>query len=252
MLSQFLTAQLFAFLLIFCRLGSAIMLLPGFGEAYVAPRIRLFLALLFSVLMVPVLQTFPIPATVGGLMQLIFAEILVGIFFGALARMMIAGIHMAGSIIAYQSSLSSALTNDITAFQGQDTSLGNLLSMTSVVLIFVTDMHHYMLKGLAESYTLFLPGQFPMVEDFANHATHMMSATFQTAMQMAAPSIVVGMMLYLGAGIISRLMPNMQVFFIMMAPQLLLSFFILMVTISAIMLWYMEFFRETLASFLSP
>lgn len=252
MLSQFVTAQLFAFLLVFCRLGSALMLLPGFGEAYVTPRARLMLALIFSVLLVPVMQAVPIPNTTFGVLNIMLAEILVGIFLGALARMMIAGVHMAGSIIAYQSSLASALTNDITTFQGQDTSLGNLLGMTAIVMLFATDMHHYMLKGLADSYTLFLPGQFPLVGDFANHATRMMSATFQTAMQMAAPSIVVGTMTYLGAGIIARLMPNIQIFFIMLPVQLLVSSCVLLITISAIMLWYMDFFRETLFSFLAP
>lgn len=252
MLTQFVTAQLFAFLLVFCRLGSALMLMPGFGEAYVLPRARLLLALLFSILMVPVMKDFHAPDSVPGLVHVLLAEILTGLFLGAMCRMLIGAVHIAGSTIAYQSSLSSSLTNDITAFQGQDTSLGNLMSMTAVVLLFATDMHHYMLKGLADSYTLFLPGQFPMVEDFANQATHTMSSIFSTAIQMSAPSIVVGMMLYLGAGIISRLMPNMQIFFIMMAPQLLLSFFIMMVTFSSIMLFYMDYFKETLTRFLAP
>ena len=56
----------------------------------------------------------------------------------------------------------------------------------------------------------------------------------------------------LGAGILSRLMPNFQIFFIMIAPQLLVSFCILMATISGMMLWYMDTFHETLNSFLKP
>jgi len=253
LLSQFLITQLFFFLLVFCRLGSAIMLLPGFGEMYVAPRVRLLLAVLFSMLLAPALHALPpMPYTVFGLFQLLLGEIMIGLFIGGLARMLIAGMHIAGSIIAFQSSLSSALTLDIAGFSGQDTSLGNLLSMSAVVLLFVTDLHHVMLMGLADSYSLFVPGNFPMVEDFANHATHIMSSTFQMAMKIAAPSIVVGMMLYLGAGILARLMPNMQIFFIMMAPQLLISFCVLMMVFSAIMLWYLEYFKDTMASFLAP
>jgi flagellar biosynthesis protein FliR len=252
MLSQFLTAELFAFLLVFCRLGSALMLLPGFGELYVASRVRLMLALFFSMVLAPALTLPSAPGSVATLIALLFSEILIGLFIGGIARMLISTMHITGSIIAYQSSLSSALTTDIAGFSSQDTSLGNMLSMTAVVLLFVTDLHHVLLKGLSESYTLFLPGQFPLVEDLANHATRTMSSVFQMAMHLAAPSIVVGMMLYLGAGILARLMPNMQIFFIMMAPQLLISFFILMVTISSIMLWYMDFLRESVLKFLIP
>jgi flagellar biosynthetic protein FliR len=252
-LSQFLTTEIFSFLLIFCRVGSAIMLMPGFGESYVTVRARLFLALTFSLILVPALGHMPAsPASVGGTFILIFGEILIGLMIGGMARMLISGVHTAGSIIAYQSSLASALTANIAGFSGQDTSLGNLLSMSTIVLIFVTDLHHIMLRGLMDSYNLFAPGQIPLMGDIAKHATDTMSNTFRIAMQMSAPHLVVGMMLYLAAGILARLMPNLQIFFIMMAPQLLISFCILMISFSAIMLWYLDYIKEALSSFLAP
>jgi flagellar biosynthetic protein FliR len=253
MLSQFLVSEMFAFILVFCRTGSAIMLLPGFGEQYVPPRIRLMLALTFSILLVPVIQAIPpMPTTGIGLIRLVIAEAMVGLFLGALGRILIAAVHVGGIVIAYQSSLSSAITNGINQYQGQDTSVGNMLGVTAVVLIFATNLHHLMLRGLADSYTLFLPGEFPPVHDFANLATNTVSRVFAMGIQIAAPNIVIGMMLYVGAGILSRLMPNMQIFFILMPPQLLLSFFIIMITISSIMLWYLDFFEQSLASFLTP
>lgn len=253
MLSQFLTSEIFAFLLIFCRLGSALMLLPGFGEVYIAPRIRLLLALMFSLALLPVINNLPpLPDTVSGLFGIMIAEIAVGLFFGAITRMLIATVHMAGMIISYQSSLISALVPDIAQGQSQVTSLGNFLSMTSVVLLFTTDLHHLMLKSLADSYTLFIPGQFPLIEDFSTHAIETMNGAFRMAIQMAAPYIVVGLILFLAMGIIARLMPNIQIFFIMIAPQLLLSFFIIMVTFSTVLMWYMDYFKDSLIGFLAP
>ncbi len=253
MLSQFITSELFAFLLVFCRVGSAVMLLPGFSESYVPTRIRLLIAVLLSLLIAPVLHKMPVvPSDVPSLFIIIIGEIMTGLFLGGLSRMLISSIHIAGFVIAYQSGLSASITVGLGQLQGQDTALGNLLSFTTVVLLFATNMHHVMLRGLADSYSLFLPGQFPVVQDFANHATHMMSGAFTTAMQLAAPSIVVGTVMNLGAGILSRLMPNFQIFFIMIAPQLLVSFCILMATISGMMLWYMDTFHETLNTFLKP
>ncbi len=254
MLNQFIISQLFAFLLVFCRVGSAIMILPGFGEAYVPARMRLFLALMLSLVLTPVLiKTLPeSPANTFGLLSLLGAEILAGLFLGGISRFIIAAIHMAGMIIAYQSSLASALTQDVTQAQAQGTSLGNLLGITSLVLLFSLNLHHVMLRGIADSYTLFLPGHIPDLGVFADHAAQSVNSAFRMAMQMAAPHVIVGLIIYLVSGIISKLMPNIQIFFIIMAPQLIISFFILMASISAIMLWYMEYFKTTLGGFLSP
>lgn len=253
MLSNILITQLFAFMLVFCRLGSAIMLLPGFGESYVPARVRLLLAAMFSVLLAPVIHNLPpMPSNVINLFNIMFAEIMVGLFLGGLSRMLIAVVNIAGMIIAYQSSLASAVTQDLTLSQAQGTSLGNLLGMSALVLLFATDLHHLMLRGLADSYGLFPPGQFPLVDDFANHAIHTMSNAFQMAMKIAAPHIVIGLIIYLAAGIIARLMPNIQIFFLLMAPQILISFFILMICSGALMLWYMDYIKDSLGVFLSP
>lgn len=252
MLENILISQLFAFLLVFCRTGSAIMLLPGFGETYVPARVRLLFAAMFALVLAPAIPTIPpVPNNIFTLFSILSAEILVGLFLGGLSRMLIGAIHMAGMVISYQSSLSSAVTQDL-ASHAQGTTLGNLLGVTALVLIFVTNLHHLMLRGLADSYSLFSAGQFPPVEDFANHAVQTMSSSFQMAMQLAAPHLVVGLLIYLGAGIISRLMPNIQIFFMLAAPQLLISFFILMVCSSAIMLWYMDYIKVSLAGFLVP
>ena len=251
MLEHILISQLFAFLLVFCRMGTAIMLLPGFGEAYVPARIRLLLAAIISILLAPVINTLPtIPNNVLDLFNLILPEIMIGLFLGGLSRILIEAIHIAGMIIAYQSSLASALTQDLSHAQTQGTSMGNLLGVGGLVMMFASDLHHFMLKGLADSYTLFAAGQFPQVEDFANHATQTMNSSFRIAMQLSAPHLVIGLLIFLGAGIISRLMPNIQIFSLMVAPQLLISFFILMISSSAIMLWYIEYIKNSLKLFL--
>ncbi|MDX1975848.1 MAG: flagellar biosynthetic protein FliR [Rickettsiales bacterium] len=252
MLSQFLATELYSFLLIFCRVGTAFMLLPGFGEAYVLSRARMFIALMFSLLLVPILHNVPpMPRETFTLMTLIIAEILTGAFIGGMARMLITAMHLAGGIIAYQSSLSSALTTDLLQGGGQDTSLSNLLSVSAVLMIFALNLHHLMLQSLVDSYNIFLPGHFPIVQDIANLATTTITGAFRMSMQLAAPHIVVGLMIYLSAGIIARLMPNIQIFFIILPLQLMLSFLILMVVISSILLWYSEYFKQALSVLLT-
>lgn len=253
MLEKIAVEQIFAFFMIFARLGTAFMFVPGVGEAYVAVRVRLGFALATAFMLTPVLQhTLPLPpASPLALFLLLLAESMVGLFMGLLCRILIATTHIAGMIIAYQSGLSSAIVNDFNN-TGQGTAVGNFLGLAVLILFFATDLHHLLFKGLVDSYSLFLPGQFPPVDDFSNMAARLTGKIFMMAIQISSPLIVIGLVVYIAAGILARLMPLMPVFFVITAPQLLISFFILMITFSAIMLWYMNVFQETLMGFLAP
>ncbi|MDX2073563.1 MAG: flagellar biosynthetic protein FliR [Alphaproteobacteria bacterium] len=249
-LNDFLVSEIFTFLLIFCRVGTALMILPGFGEAFVSARVRLLLALMFSLVLTPALPDFPAPPShVFTLMTIMMAEILTGIFFGMLGRLMLAAISTAGMIIAYQAGLASALVQDVTIAGGQASSLGNLLGITAMALLFATNMHHLMLQALMDSYQIFPVGQFPNVEDFTWQAAKIVNSSFLISLQIAAPHIVIGLVVYLAGGITGRLMPSLQVFFILLPPQLILSFFVLMVAWSSIMMWYMDYFRDGISQF---
>lgn len=253
MLEQFLVTELFAFLLVFTRLGAAIMLLPGIGEAYVSPRVRLILALMIGLVITPIAQPLmpPIPGSPLGLTVLLGAEITIGVFLGMLSRILISAMHTAGLIIAFQSGLAAAMMFDINAGT-QGSPFGNLLSIGAVTMLFALDLHHLMLTGVADSYTLFAPGTYPPVGDFAQMAAQIISSVFSIALAFAAPHIVVGLLVYLAGGLMSRLMPAMQVFFVIMPAQILASIFILMVTVSSAMLMYMTFFENMLVGFLKP
>lgn len=252
MFSHLLISEIFAFILVFSRIGAALMIMPIFGESYVLSRARLFLALTFSIVLTPALKLPPMPPAVPDLFVLILGEVLIGGFIGMLARMLISAIHVAGMIIAYQSSLASALVQDVTQVEGQASALGNFIGLSTLLLFFATDMHHLMLRGIADSYGLFLPGHFPAVGDFSDLASHTLDNSFHMALKLAAPHVVIGIIMYLGAGIIARLMPAIQIFFIMTAPQLLISFFLLMIIFSSIMLWYLEYFRTSFSGFIHP
>jgi flagellar biosynthetic protein FliR len=251
MLESFLTELSFQYFFVFSRIGAALMLLPGFGEFYVQPRVRLLLALAVSMLVLPIVQPL-IPEAPGDIMQafvLVGGEVLAGIFIGALARIIQSVMHIAGMIIAFQSSLASAILFDST--QGsQGSVIGNFMTILGITLLFTTDLHHVMLQGLVSSYHVFIPAQLPPMGDFAESAANLLAEGFLLAVKIGAPLIVIGLLIYLGAGMMSRLMPNMQVFFIMVPLQLLISFYIMMITLSAGMMWYINHFEDSLSSLL--
>lgn len=249
-IEQFLVTELFAFLLIFIRVGAAIMLMPGVGEHYVSPRIRLPFALMLALLLVPALHDkMPvIPTSPLALFILMATEMVIGLFFGFMARFLVSAMHTVGMIVSFQSSLASATMFDVSQ-ASQGSAIGNFLSITMVLLLFVTNMHHIMLHGIIDSYTLFTPGAALPIGDITNSMVRLASDVFNIAVQLASPVVAMGILVYLGAGILARLMPNMQVFFVMIPLQIQVSMLVLMTAMSGMFLWYLDFVEARLTSF---
>lgn len=252
MLESFTTLILFQFLLIFCRLGSCIMLMPGFGELSVPPTVRLIIAFLVTLVLLPMLKAGlpPPPTQVPGLFVLLASEIVIGIFIGAIARMMLSAMHITGMIIAFQSSLASALMFDAT--QGNQGSVVGIFMMTlGMTLLFITDFHHLMLEALVHSYQVFKVTDGAPLGDLAQTVSQVMADTFLVALKLAAPLVIIGILVYLIAGLMSRLMPSMQVFFVLVPVQLLASFYLLMMTLSAVMMWYINHMEDSFTELFS-
>lgn len=251
MLDEFLTGGVFAFLLVFARLGAAFMLFPGFGEAYVGPRVRLFVALVIALAVVPVVEPrLPaLPADFGQTTLLVLGEVLVGLFIGGAVRLLTAALHIAGQIMAMQTALAAAQFFDPS--QGTASSLhGAFLTTLGVLLIFVTNLHHPMLWALVDSYALFAPGQALPYGDFAETASNMVADAFRIGFQLAAPIVVVTLLVHVATGLIARLIPQMQVFFIALPVQIGLGFVVMALVLSTVMLWYLDHFEAGLAPFL--
>ncbi len=251
MLDQLLPNDLFSIALVFVRVGAAMMLLPGFGESYAPPRIRLMIALGLALVVTPVVSASlpPMPGDAIQLFVLIAGEIAVGLFFGALARILVSALHVAGVVIGFQTSLANAQIFDpINAQQGS--LLGTFLNVIGVFLIFVTDLHHMMLIALADSYTVFVPGAPPPLGELSQTATRFVGRSFLLGLQIAAPFIVVGMVFYIGLGLLARLMPQVQVFFIAVPLQIMLGFSVMAMTLSAGLYWFLTNFESGLIGFM--
>lgn len=248
MLEELLPATIFAVFLIFVRIGGALMVMPGFGETYVSPRSRLMFALLMALVLTPVLTPLlpALPDSAAVLFVLVMGELFVGIFFGVLASVMMAALTTAGMIMAYMSTLANALVND-PATQQQGSIAGSFLTATAVVLIFVLDLHHMMLSALVDSYAVFPPGELPPMGDFSRFLTETVARSFQLSLQLAAPFVVVGLIFYLGVGLLARLMPQVQIFFVVMPLQIGMGMVVMFISLPAIMFWFLSNFEETFA-----
>ena len=249
MLDQILPANLFAAALVFARLGSAVMLLPGFGDSYVYARARLVLALGLTVLATPVVAPLlpALPTSPIRLMLMLGGEIAVGLFLGSIARVLLSALQVAGTVVSIELGLSAALVFNPQQ-QTQEAITSAFYSVAGVLIIFLTDLHHPMLKALVGSYNVFHPGADFFWGDFSDAMARATADAFRLGIEIAAPFIVLGTIFYVAVGLLSRLAPQLQILFVIQPLQIvagLTAFAFLLVTGLE---WFLERYAASFAN----
>ncbi|MDZ4366402.1 MAG: flagellar biosynthetic protein FliR [Afipia sp.] len=236
-----------AFMLVFARIGSMVMLLPGFGEANIPVRVRLGIALALTLIILPLHRNaYTVSMTsMAPLLVLMVHEIIIGVVLGATARVTLSALSVAGSVIAQQLGLGFVTTVDPTQGQ-QGALLSNFLTLLGITLLFATDMHHLVIAALSESYKVFSPGELMSSGDVAALATSAFATAFKIGIQLSAPFIVFGLVFNLGLGVLARLMPQMQVYFVGVPLSILAGFLILAAILGTMMGTYLEYFGGVL------
>ncbi|MEK9722373.1 MAG: flagellar biosynthetic protein FliR, partial [Rhodospirillaceae bacterium] len=249
-LEELLRLNIFAYFMVFARVGTATMFLPGLSATYVSPRVRLAFALTMSLVVLPPLAAdLPVmPASVSEVAVLLTGEVLVGAFFGFMMRILISCLQTAGTIAALSSSMANAMIQDPIAESQSSTISGFLLTM-GVVLIFVSDLHHMMLRGIIETYAMFRPGDMLPVGDIADVVARQVADSFTVGLKLSAPFVVVGLTYYIGLGLLSRLMPQLPVFFFGLPLQITVQISVFTITLSGIMLAFIQYFQSSAQRF---
>src|SRR5881227_2966015 len=233
---SFLPAYGAAFILMFARIGTMLMLLPGLGEMSVPVRVRLTIALVLTLVLFPLHRagyTIDLRSP-GPVIIALGQELAIGIVLGLTARLTISALQVAGSVIAQQLGLGFVTAIDPTQGQ-QGLILGNFLTLLGVTLIFATDLHHLVIAGLHDSYRLFRPGEVPAVADVTMLVTNTIAGAFRVGIQLSAPFLVFGLVFNIALGVLSRLMPQMQVYFVAVPLSIMIGFLILLIVVGAMM-----------------
>lgn len=246
-----------AYLLTFARVGTLIMLMPGLGEQMVSARLRLSLALLVSLVLFPTVRPL-LSAADGsiagpGLIALLIGEIVIGLVLGLAVRAVLAALQIAGVVISQALGLSYAMTVD-PMMGGQQVTLGNFLSLLGITLILATDLHHLALDAIGRSYALLPPNGLPSggleMGEAAQLALTAVARGFTLAVQIAAPFVAFAILFNLGLGVLSRLMPQLQVFFVAVPASILIGMLILLAALGIVMAVFLDDLGRYLGDFL--
>ena len=221
-LTTTLTAYAFAFVLVLCRCGAAVMFLPPFAEDGPPATLRVGFAMALAVLLLPVVAPHlpPQPANFISLAALLAGELLAGGWLGWLARLACLSLPAAGQIISLATGLSSILQPDAN-FGAQTAGLGQIFGRVMPVLILVSGLYTLPLTALAGSYDVMPAGGPGPIADITNLAVRAVGDHFSLALRLAAPFLLIGAVWQISLGLLSRLVPQIQIYFAALPGQVL-------------------------------
>jgi flagellar biosynthetic protein FliR len=243
-------AQVYVAGLVFARVGAMVMLMPGIGDNAVPQRIRLSFALLMSMILAPLVYKGAgvMPSSVGGLAGAVIHEILIGLMIGSVLKLFFTAMSTAGEVISMQTTLSFAQTTNPSMGQSS-TAVSTFLSMLGLTLIMATDLHHLFIGAIVKSYDLFPFTRAVPINDAATLAVRTVANSFSLGIQLAAPVIVFSLVFNLAVGLVGRVMPAFQIFFVASPLSVILGLSLLALSLGGIAMVWTDRYRDLLMIF---
>lgn len=200
--------------IVFLRVGAFMALLPAFGEQSVPMRVRLGLAIAFTLVLTPAVQPWlaELPFASDALPRLVLTEVIAGLAMGAALRFLIHALQIAGSIAAQSTSLSQILGSAMSV--DPQPAMGQVMLIAGLALLALSGLHLRLVEYMVLSYALFPVGSFPDPAVLSQWGLDRVARVFALAFSLAAPFVVASFIYNLTLGVINRAMPQLMVAFV--------------------------------------
>jgi flagellar biosynthetic protein FliR len=250
LLTQFIVSQweeVITFLLVFGRTSGLIVSAPFWGSRIVPVVVRVWTAVLLAFASYSRVGKVALQdLTMVRLIVALAGEIFIGLILGWAAQLVFSGMRLAGQQIETKSGL--ALLQIVDPNEGAPSGIFSaFLELTAGLIFFSLNGHHLLIQALSSSYTTFplAAAEFPiaMMGALATSA----GTIFSIALRISAP-VVIGLLLSdIALGIISRVIPQMNVFIVAQPVQFGLVLFLLMLSLPALGAFFVRQFPDLLA-----
>ncbi|MCC3244891.1 flagellar biosynthetic protein FliR [Methylocystis sp. WRRC1] len=203
--------------IIFCRIGGCLMVAPGFSSERVPVRIRLYIAIGVTLALAPALIDTLQPGLRGAdplkLGAIIMGELTIGMFIGLLARLYFFALETLATAVAMTIGLGNIFGSALIEAEPAP-ALSTFVVICAIMLVFVTDQHLEMIRGLYLSYQttpVFSPAA---PESYLNELTRVLTQSYLLALRISSPFLLFGLIVNLAFGFLARLTPQVPVYFI--------------------------------------
>ncbi|RLJ97998.1 flagellar biosynthetic protein FliR [Ruegeria conchae] len=196
---------------VFLRVSALVSLLPAFGERSIPTRVKLGVAVAFTLIIVPAIPSAEIVPDAPNMTGLIGIEILIGLMLGIGLRLFVLALQTAGSIAAQATSLSQILGGVATE---PVPAMGYLLTLAGLALAMLLGLHIRAAQFMINSYMLFPMGVLPAAPDLSPWGVTQIARSFGLAFALAMPFVIASLIYNLALGVINRAMPQLMVAFV--------------------------------------
>jgi flagellar biosynthetic protein FliR len=228
--------------IVFCRIGACLMLMPGFSSVNIPAQVRLFVAIVTTFALTPLLVVILRPLLADAaplkLAFLICSELLIGSVIGLGGRVFFLALQTMATAMA-----SAIGMSNIPGTQVGDAdpapALVALIMATVTTLFFMTDQHWLVLRGLMNSYDLWHPGDKLGGDLGLSQLVNRLSAAFVLTLRITSPFIVYSVIVNLAIGLVNKLTPTIPVYFISVPFVMLGGFLLLYLTSDELLTQFM-------------
>lgn len=229
----------YPYIFVLARLASVMITLPGMSDQHVPVMVRIGCAMALTL-------AYAFPHSHSGVTSLapilflltLMGEVMIGFAAGLLIRIFFSALDVAGSLIGFQVGLANVMMSSPASAE-QSALTGAFLTFVAMTLFFVSDLYAVFLGSIGRSFDVFPPGGFKalgMISDgFFQLILKAVSASFYLAAILSGPILIVSLLISLGSAILSRLVPQIQIFFITQPLLILLGFLLMYLTLGPMM-----------------
>lgn len=251
MIAEFLNnIILYPFFMTFIRLSGIFATAPFFNDKAVSAKHRLALALTLSIALAPIVSTY-IPASpnsVGLLLVIVMGEFFIGLLLGFSAKLFMSAINIAGDFMASMMGLQAASQMDPRT-GGNTTALASMLSLIALAAFLTLDLHLYLLKAFIESYNIIGFNKAMDLGEVSMAIIATVSKITVLGIKIAAPVVATNFIINAALGVLNRLVPQIQVFFISMPLTMLVGIFVLVLSLASMLILFTEEIENNLVIF---
>jgi len=236
---------------LFARIGGVFLIAPGLSSMRTPVRVRLLIALGVTLALAPPLMPAASEAvasrTPAELLAVLAGESITGFFIGLLTRLLLMALQTLSVAIANLVGLGGIPGTGVEDNEPAQAA-ANLFMVTAVMIIFLTDLHHEILRAAVGSYAVLAPGAVLSVEDALTVIAARVGEAFLIALRLAAPFFIYSVIVNFAVGLTNKLTPQLPVFFVALPIVTAGGLIVMAFSIREVMFAFRQAFEQVLGT----
>ncbi len=234
-----------SFTLVLTRMSAMLYAFPFFGSPAIARRVRILITLVLSFMLLPVVGVdgLGLDWGLGHLTIAVLRELAVGLLIGFGTKFMFEAFSLAGTFAGRQMGFAIAeLVDPVTS--APQSMVGQFWSLVAILLFLAVDGHHFLVRLMVQNFQMVPLDTGVLTPESGRLLIHGSNQMFHLALKLAAPALILSLMLDVGVGVLSRALPRLQVFFVALPLKLFVGVLALAISLQLFQALFSSMYDE--------